>query len=110
MTLVESGFLNSVLIFVAIIIGIINIGLLFGLVYFYRESYKHLKSKFSTGLLYFSLILLLQNILIVLALVVFYILGIEINKPDGTVHYSILLLVNMAQLIAFSILFKITYE
>ena len=64
-------------------------------------SYKLLKSKFTTGLLYFSLILLIQNILLVLALAVFYLLGKEISQPDGTEHYTILLLINTAQLIAF---------
>jgi hypothetical protein len=103
-------FLNSLIIYMAIGVGIANICLLSGLLYIYRESYKLYKSKFTTGLLYFSLILLIQNILLVLALVVFYLLGKEITQPDGTEHYTILLLVNSAQLIAFSILFKITWE
>jgi hypothetical protein len=103
-------FLNSLIIYLAIGVGIANICLLSGLLYIYGESYKLYKSKFTTGLLYFSLILLIQNILLVLALAVFYLLGKEISQPDGTEHYTILLLVNAAQLIAFSILFKITWE
>ena len=108
--MIELGFLNTVIIYVAIGVGIANVGLLSGLVYFYRESYKQLESKFTIGLLYFSTILLIQNILLVLALAIFLILGIEIHKFDGTEHYSILLLINLAQLIALTILFKITWD
>ena len=110
MTLVDSGFLNTVIVIVAIAVGIVNVCLLSGLVYFYWGSYRQLKSKFTTGLLYFALILLVQNILAVLALAVFLALGIEIHKLDGTEHYSILLLINTAQLVALAILFKITWE
>ena len=106
----ELGFLNTVIIYLAVIVGIANICLLSGLVYFYRESYKQLESKFTVGLLYFSTILLIQNILLVIALVIFLILGIEINELSGAEIYSILLLVSVAQLIALSILFKITWE
>ncbi len=108
--MIELGFLNQVIIYVAIVVGIANVGLLSGLVYFYRESYKQLESKFTIGLLYFSTILLIQNALLVLALAIFLILGIEIHQFDGTEHYSILLLINLAQLIALTILFKITWD
>ena len=108
--MIELGFLNHVIIYIAIAVGIANICLLSGLVYFYRESYKQLESKFTIGLLYFSTILLIQNILLVIALVIFLILGIEIHKLDGTEHYTILLLINLAQLIALTILFKITWD
>jgi hypothetical protein len=106
----EIAFLNRIIIYAAIIIGIANIGLLSGLFYFYWNSYKQLKSKFTTGLLYFALILLVQNILAIIALIVFSILGIEIHELGGTEIYSILLLVTLAQLIALSILFKITWD
>jgi hypothetical protein len=106
----ELVFLNRIILFAAIIIGIVNIGLLSGLLYFYWNSYKQLKSKFTIGLLYFALILLIQNILTIIALAVFSFLGIEIHELGGTEIYSILLLVTLAQLIALSILFKITWE
>lgn len=110
MSPVELALLNQILICIAIIAGIINTGLLIGLVYFYRESYKELESKFTIGLLYFTSILLIGNILAVIALALFLALGVEIDEFSGTVVYSILLLINVAQLIAFSILFKITWE
>ncbi len=102
--------LNTTIIYIAIIAGIINVGLLLGLVYFYWESYKGLKSKFTVGLLYFTGILLTQNILVTIALAVLLILGKELNQFDGVEHYSILLLVNAAQLVALIILSKITWE
>lgn len=108
--MIELGLLNHAIIYIAIAVGIANVCLLSGLVYFYRESYKQLESKFTIGLLYFSTILLIQNILLVIALAIFLILGIEIHKLDGTEHYTILLLINLAQLIALTILFKITWD
>ena len=108
--MIELGFLNHIIIYIAIVVGIANVCLLSGLVYFYRESYKQLESKFTIGLLYFSTILLIQNILLVIALVIFLVLGIEINQLDGTEHYTILLLINLAQLVALTILFKITWD
>jgi len=110
MTPVELAFLNHILIYIAIIFGIANVGLLIGLIYFYRESYKEIASKFTIGLLYFTSILLIGNILAIIALALFSALGIEIHEFSGTLVYSILLLLNMAQLIAFAILFKITWE
>ena len=106
----ELALLNKTLIYATIGLGIANIGLLSGLIYFYWESYHQLKSKFTTGLLYFSLILLIQNVLAIIALAIFSIKGIEIREIGGTEVYSILLLVNIAQLIALAILFKITWE
>lgn len=108
--MVELVFLNHMIIYTAIGVGIANVCLLSGLVYFYLESYKQLKSKFTTGLLYFSTILLIENVLAILALTIFSILGVEIHEIGGTGVYFILLLVNIAQLIALAILFKITWD
>ena len=106
----ELAFLNRIIISASIIFGIANIGILFGLLYFYWNSYKQLKSKFTIGLLYFALILLIQNILAIIALAVFLLLGIEIHEIGGAEIYSILLLVTLAQLVALIILFKITWD
>ncbi len=106
----ELAFLNRIIITAAIIIGIANIGVLSGLLYFYWNSYKQLKSKFTIGLLYFALILMIQNILAIIALAVFLFLGIEIHEIGGAEIYSILLLVTVAQLVALIILFKITWD
>jgi len=106
----ELVFINRTIILMAIVVGLANVGLLSGLFYFYWNSYKELKSKFTTGLLYFAFILLIQNILAIIALGVFAFLGIEMHEVGGTEVYSILLLVTFAQLIALIILFKITWE
>jgi hypothetical protein len=106
----ELAFLNRIIITASIIVGIANIGILSGLFYFYWNSYKQLKSKFTIGLLYFALILLVQNILAIIALAVFLLLGIEIHEIGGAEIYSILLLVTLAQLVALIILFKITWD
>jgi len=107
---IELAFLNRIIIYATFVLGIANVGLLVGLFYFYWDSYKQLRSKFTIGLLYFASILLVQNLLAILALVVFAILGIEIHEVGGTEVYSILLLVTFAQLIALTILFKITWD
>jgi hypothetical protein len=107
---IELAFLNRIILLAAIIVGIANVGLLSGLFYFYWNSFKQLKSKFTTGLLYFALILLVQNILAIIALTVFLTMGIEIHEIGGTEIYSILLLVTIAQLVALTILFKITWD
>ena len=54
---IELAFLNRIILLAAIVVGIANVGLLSGLFYFYWNSFKQLKSKFTTGLLYFALIL-----------------------------------------------------
>ena len=106
----ELAFFNRIILYAAIVVGIANVGLLLGLFHFYWDSYKQMKSKFTIGLLYFALILLVQNILAIIALAVFAILGIEVHELGGTEVYSVLLLVTLAQLIALGILFKITWD
>lgn len=106
----ELIFINRMIVMAAVIVGVANVGLLSGLFYFYWNSYQELKSKFTTGLLYFAVILLVQNVLAILALSIFAILGIEMHERGATEVYFILLLVEAAQLIAFMILFKITWD
>ncbi len=106
----ELQFLNYILIYLAMIVGIANVGLLIGLTHFYKESYKEIPSKFTVGLLYFSIILLIGNIFVLLALIFSLVFALEINEYSGTLVYSALFLINVAQVIAFSILFKITWD
>ncbi len=47
----------------ALITSIANIGLLIGMLYVYLERYLKVKSKFTTTLVLFSLLFLVQNIL-----------------------------------------------
>jgi len=108
--LAEYGQFAGVIIFVAVAIGIANVFLLLGLLYLYWQTYRQVKSKFTIGLLYFSTFLLFQNILstIFLALPVFYQLEFPIPEINGP--RLPLFLINLVQLIALTILFKITRE
>jgi len=49
----------------AIVLSILNIGILGSLIYVYASNYRRLSSKFSLGLLVFASILMLENILAV---------------------------------------------
>ncbi|MGN1362167.1 MAG: hypothetical protein ACI4VU_00395 [Methanobrevibacter sp.] len=102
------SFLNSVMIVFALIFALIIVFLLGSLTKFYKESYDEIKSKFTTGLLYFSSLLLIGNIIVLIALIAALIFGIEIDELGGTLAYSALLVINMFQLVAYSILYKIT--
>jgi hypothetical protein len=97
--------------YLALIFGVINVSLLLGLLYSYWKTYKEVKSGFTIGLLYFTSLILLQNIFIILFL------GLQIILPTQVVPNSEfheprlpLFLINLIQLIALSILFKITRE
>ncbi|NYB51787.1 MAG: hypothetical protein HVN35_04410 [Methanobacteriaceae archaeon] len=110
MVLAEYGQFGGLVIFVAVAVGILNVCLLMGLLYLYWGTYRQVKSKFTIGLLYFSTFLLFQNILstIFLALPLFG--QVEIYGPEIGGPRLPLFLINIVQLIALSILFKITRE
>ena len=101
---------NHVIICITIIIGLINIIILGKLVKFYKETYEEIESKFTIGLLYFSRILLIGNILVLLALVCSLIGQIEIDEIGGTIVYLALLIISLSELVAFNILKRITLE
>lgn len=54
---------NSQLLTIDIFIGLANICLLLVLLYMYLKNYRDFKTKFTFGLVAFSLLLLLQNVL-----------------------------------------------
>lgn len=101
------------LLYSSVAIGTANIILLIGLLYAYWKTYKEIKSKFTIGLLYFGSFLLLQNIAITLASALPLLLP---HIPYDVPSYDLdrphigLLFVNLVQLIALSILYKITKE
>lgn len=81
----------------------LNILLLAGLFYIYYQNYKELKVKFSVGLIAFSLIMLLQK------LVSLYFVTtrmVELESDFGNQMF----IMELFQLVAFSILLWITYE
>ena len=106
--ILNPGFLY-VIQYVAIGVGIVNISLLLGLLYIYWNSYHKLKSEFTIGLLYFTLVLLAQNIFATVFLVLLLISGAGTHNPEGIEHLLELSAINLIQLVALSILFKITW-
>lgn len=94
----------------AIIVGIANICLLLALLSIYIKNYRQLKSKFTTGLLVFTSLLLLQNILSTSVLALNIILGPQSHSFDIGRHEFPLSSINVIQLIALSILLYITWE
>jgi len=96
--------------YIAIIIGVANICLLLALLSIYLKNYREIKSKFTTGLLVFAALLLLQNVVttLFLALNVFFHIssqGFEIGRPQTPLSS-----VNIIQFIALLILLRITWD
>jgi hypothetical protein len=112
MVVEEIGPTIMILIYIAFAIGLANVCLLLGLLNSYWKTYKEIKSQFTIGLLYFGSFLLVQNILVTLALVVPLIVPVVPFKISNTEFgpQIVFILINMIQLVAFSILYKITKE
>ena len=95
--------IEELMIYPVVATGIANICLLLGLLYVYLGSHKKVKSKFTTGLVLFASLFLLQNILSTGFLLVHG----GFHEPVEGVH---LFLINIIECIAFSILLKISWE
>jgi len=111
--LADFGTSTILLIYISVAVGIANVILLIGLLYAYWKTYKEVKSKFTIGLLYFASFLLIQNILVTISAALPLIIpAVPYHIPDydfGRPHIA-LLFINVIQLIALSILYKITKE
>lgn len=94
----------------AIIIGIANVCLLILLLRSYWKTYQEIKSGFTIGLIYFSTFLLLQNILTTVFIAVHLIIPEDIVISEVHGARLPLFLINLVQLVALSILFKITRD
>lgn len=112
MVVEEIGPTVMILIYIAFAIGLANVCLLLGLLNSYWKTYKDIKSQFTIGLLYFASFLLVQNILVTLASVIPLIIHVVPFKISNTEFgpQIVFILVNMIQLVALSILYKITRE
>jgi hypothetical protein len=108
MAAVEFGTISLVLIFGALAVGIANVALLLGLLHAYWKTYKEVKSGFTIGLLYFASILLLQNIVATTFIALPLVTPIEFNGSEIHGPRLPLFLINIVQLIALTILFRIT--
>lgn len=83
----------------AIVIEIINIGLLSGLLYLYIKSYRQIKIGFTVGLILFASILLLKSILSIVFIIFLF---DQIDSPP--------IVLSLIQLVALGILLKITSD
>lgn len=107
--ILDLGLLNIIQ-YVAVGVGIANVCLLLGLFYIYWNSYRDMKSEFTIGLLYFTLVLLVQNIAVTIFLVLlnFTVTGGG-EFEEAIEHLLELFSITIVQFVALSILFKITY-
>ena len=112
MVVEEIGPTVMILIYIAFAIGLANVCLLLGLLNSYWNTYKEIKSQFTIGLLYFGSFLLIQNILVTLASVIPLVIHVVPFRISNTEFgpQIVFILVNMIQLVALSILYKITRE
>jgi hypothetical protein len=112
MVVEEIGPTIMILIYIAFAIGLANVCLLLGLLNSYWKTYKEIKSQFTIGLLYFTSFLLVQNILVTLASVIPLVIHVVPFRISNTEFgpQIVFILVNMTQLVALSILYKITRE
>lgn len=96
--------------YLALSIGIINVCLMMGLIYFYGKTYREIKSGFTIGLLYFASLILIQNVFTTLYLAIQLIFLPQYVSSIAEVHEPIkpLFFINLIQLIALLILFRIT--
>lgn len=84
----------------AIIIELLNIGLLTGLLYLYTKSYRQIKIGFTVGLILFALLLLIKSIFTIISITV------DTDAFIGRPVY----IGGIIELIALTILLKITYD
>ncbi len=84
----------------AIIIELLNIGLLTGLLYLYTKSYRNIKIGFTIGLILFALMLLIKSIVTIGFLIV------DSEALIGRPTY----IGGIIELIALTILLKITWD
>ena len=112
MVVEEIGPTVMIFIYIAFAIGLANVCLLLGLLNSYWKTYKDIKSQFTIGLLYFASFLLVQNILVTLASVIPLVIHVVPFRISNTEFgpQIVFILVNMIQLVALSILYKITRE
>ncbi len=83
----------------AIILEVVNIGLLSGLLYLYIKSYRQIKIGFTVGLILFALMLLLKSF-VAIGFIILTNTQIDVSFVTGSV----------IQVVALIILLKITWD
>lgn len=109
MAIVDFGSTVTILVYFSLVAGLVNIYLLIFLLRTYWKTYKEIKSHFTIGLLYFTSVMLIQNILVTF--------GLILNIFNGVVPHSLITnlgpptmlgIINIIQLVALSILYRIS--
>lgn len=101
---------GSLLTYIALSVGVINVCLMMGLLYSYYRTYKEVKSGFTIGLIYFTSLILIQNIFTTLYLTV----QLMVQPPTDMMLAQLqepikpLFFINLIQLVALIILYRIT--
>ncbi len=94
--------LVTLVIYSALITSIANICLLGGMLYIYMERYMKVKSKFTTTLVSFTLLFLIQNIL--------FSVYFLFNVPETLANAILLLIFLGLEFTALAVLFMVTRE
>jgi hypothetical protein len=103
----------KVVIYITVVVGVANVCLLVSLLRTYWKTYKEVKSQFTIGLLYFTSFLLIQNVLVTIAMgipLLLPVLPFPVPDSDFVRPHFALLFINLIQLVALSILYRITKE
>jgi hypothetical protein len=102
-----------IIIIIAVAMGIANVCLLIGLLRAYWGTYKEIKSQFTIGLLYFASLILIQNILVTISIgipLLITVLPFQVPDSDFVRPHFALFFINLIQLVALVILYRITKE
>ena len=108
MAIVELDPIITVLFYVSLGAGIANVCLLLLLLKSYWKTYKEIKSHFTIGLLYFASIMLIQNIFVTVGLMAHLMVEVSPSLASNLGPPTMLSIINIIQLVAMSILYKIS--
>jgi len=108
MAIVELGPIITVLLYLSIAAGIANVCLLLLLLKSYWKTYKEIKSHFTIGLLYFASVMLIQNIFVTVGLTVHLMVAVAPSLASNTGPPTMLSIINIIQLVALTILYRIS--
>ena len=113
MVMENLGLSVVIIIIIAVAMGIANVCLLIGLLRAYWRTYKEIKSQFTIGLLYFASLILIQNILVTISIgipLLISVLPVQVPDSDFVRPHFALFFINLIQLVALVILYRITKE
>lgn len=109
MAIVDLGPVITILFYLSLAAGLANIYLLVILLKTYWKTYQEIKSHFTIGLLYFASFMLIQNILVTLGLMVHLFVGVvPLSLASNLGPTTMLSIINIIQLVALSILYRIS--